>query len=316
MGVKKCWLRILEVILSSDTLKNSKVFGNNWEKGKTDLNISVEGTKYLSPYKDEAVVRITNLTYKEIVELINGKYYNIEIKCGYRPDNKFTIFKGGVLYISNELGDRKSNDVIILCANKLVCKYGQSRMNLSMNSGINMYSGIKFILEKSGVKNSYIDESFKKRILQENEVQNKTITSWLDTLSNNEGLICNADSSSTNDFSLWNPNNNLRVVKFSDDNIILTGGYPTLDSEGLKLAVMPTINIVPGYAVIVDNSIIDIGTTSRDEAYKNVGQFLDPEGIYVVMELNFSLTNRDSDFSFKMKCRAKYLWSRFIGGQE
>ena len=315
MGVKKCWLRILEITLSSNTLKKSITYGNNWEKGKTDLRIEVDGTKYLSPYKDEAIVRITNLTYKEIIELINGKYYDIEIKCGYRPNNKFTIFKGGVLYISNELGDRKSNDVIILCANKLVCKYGQSRMNISMNSGINMYSGIKFILDKSGVKNSYVDESFKKKILQENEIQNKSITSWLDTLCNNEGFICNADSSSTNDVSLWNPySSNLRVVKFNDDNVILAGGYPTLDSQGLKLAVMPTTNIVPGYTIVVDNSIIDIGTTSRDEAFKNVGQFLDPNGMYVIMQLDFSLSNRDSDFSFKMKCRAKYLWSRFIDG--
>jgi len=314
MAVKKCWMRILEIVLTSEKLNKKLTFGNNWEKGQTDLNINVEGTKYLSPYKDEAIVRITNLTYREIVELINGEYYDIEIICGYRPNNRFTVFKGGVLYISNELGDRKSNDVIILCANKLVCKYGQARMNLSMTSGINMYSAIKFILEKSGIKNSFVDESFKKRILQESEIQNKSITSWLDTLCNSNDFVCNADSTSTNDVSLWNPyNTDLRVIRFNENNIILTSGYPTLDSQGLKLALMPTMNIVPGYAVIVDNSIIDIGTTSTTEAYKNVGQFLDPDNTYVVMQLDFSLSNRDSDFSFKMKCRAKYLWSRFLG---
>ena len=314
MGVKKCWLRILEVTLSSETLGKSKVFGNNWEKGETDLNIQVNGTKYLSPLKDEAVVRITNLTYREIVELIDGKYYDIEIKCGYRPDNKFTIFKGGVLYISNELGDRKSNDVIILCANNLVAKYGQARMNVSMTSGINMYSAIKFITEKAGIKNAFIDESFKNRILQETEVQDRTITSWLDMVSSNEGFVINADYSSGSEVSLWDPyNTDLKVIKFNDDNIILTGGYPTLDSQGLKVAVMPTINLVPGYTIIIDNSIIDIGTENRDEAFKNVGQFLDPDKMYVIMQLDFSLSNRDSDFSFKMKCRAKYLWSRFIG---
>jgi len=308
------WMRILSIKLISKKFKTSLTFGDNWKKGGIDLNIYVNGTKYLSPMKDECVVTITNLTYKELITLINGEFYEIEIYTGYRNANEFIIFKGGVLYISNELGDRKSNDVKILCSNLLVAKYGQSKMNISLNSGINMYGALKFITQRAGIKNGYIDEKFKRFTLKESEAQTQNITSWLDTLGRTQGFVMNGDSSLGSDVSIWSPYiSNRRVIKLRDDNIILTGGYPTLSSEGLNLAVMPTINLCPGDTIILDNSIIDIGTDSRDEAMKNLGQFLDRDGKYVITEIEFELSNRDADFSYKIKARAKSLWNR-IGG--
>ena len=307
----KAWMRVLTIKLTSKKLNKQLVFGDNWKKGGIDLHISVSGTKYLSSMKDECVVRITNLIYKEIVTIINGEFYDIEIITGYRNANIFTVFKGGILYVSNELGDRKSNDLIIICTNQLVAKYGQSKLNISLNSGINMYGALKFITERAGIKNSYIDEKFKNIILRESEAQTSSITSWLDTLCNTQGLVVNGDSSEGNDVSIWNPSiSNSRVIRLTEDNIILTGGYPTLDSNGLKLALMPTINLCPGDTIIIDNSIIDIGTENRDEAMKNIGQFLDRDGKYVILEIDFELENRDSSFSYKIRARAKSLWNR------
>ena len=307
----KAWMRVLTIKLTSKKFNKQLIFGENWKNGGIDLNISVSGTKFLSPMEDECVVKITNLTYKEIVTIINGEFYDIEIIAGYRNANVFTIFKGGVLYVSNELGDRKSNDVILICTNNLVAKFGQSKLNISLNSGINMYGAIKFITERAGIKNTYIDEKFKNMVLRESEAQTESITSWLDILCDTHGLVVNGDSSEGNDLSIWNPSiSNSRVINLKNDNVILTGGYPTLDSNGLKIAIMPTINLCPGDTIVLDNSIIDIGTSSRDEAVKNVGQFLDRDGKYVIMEIDFDLENRNSNFSYKIKARAKSLWNR------
>lgn len=312
--IMKAWLRVLSIKLTSKKFKKNIVFGENWKYGGTDLSITVDGTKYLSPMKDECIVTISNLTYKQLIELINGEYYDIEIITGYRNSNQFTIFKGGVLYISNDLGDRKTNEVKIICTNLLVAKYGQSKMNISLNSGINMYGAIKFILKHAGINKSYIDEKFKKQTLATSEAQSQSITSWLDSFSKNNSFVVNGDSSLGTDVSLWNPYlTNRRLIRLKDNNIILTGGRPRLTSQGLQLTVMPTINLCPGDTIILDNSIINIGTEDKDEALKNVGRFLDGEGKYVILELNFNLSNRDDEFSFSIKGRAKSLYNS-IGG--
>lgn len=314
----RAWRRELEIILTSEKLKQRITFGNNWKKGLQDLNIKVTGTKYLSSLKDRFTVTISNLTYKEIATLISGQFYDIEIKAGYRTSGVHTIFKGGILYISNVLGDRKSNDVVILCASKAVAKYGQSRMNLSLNSGINMYSAISFICGRAGINSSncYIDEDFKARILQEHIICNNNITSWLDTLCDNEGWVVSTDSSLGSDIAIWNPyRKDVRKIKLETSTIILVGGYPTLDSDGLKLAVMPTFGFCPGDTINIDNSIVDIGITNEDDAYRNLGQFMDRDGNYIIYQIEVELENRGSNFSYNMLCKAKNLWSNLrLGG--
>lgn len=317
----RAWMRELEIILTSTKYQKKMVFGTNWKKGKPDLNISVTGTKYLSSLKDRMTVTITNLTYREITELISGQFYNIEIKAGYRKDYQtsgaHTIFKGGVLYISNVLGDRKSNDVVILCASEMVARYGQNRLNLSLNSGINMYSAISFILARAGISSNkaYIDEDFKSRILKENEIANGKVGSWLDTLCNTNNFVVNTDGILGSDVAIWSPyRRDIRKIKLTNSTIILTGGYPSLDSDGLKLSLMPTFGFAPGDTIEVDNSIIDIGTRDESEALKNIAQFMDRDGNYIVYQIDVNLENRGSNFSYNLECKAKSLWSNILGG--
>lgn len=311
----RAWMREIEVIFTSTKLKQRMTFGTNSRNGKQDLNIQVTGTKYLSSLKDRFTVTITNLTYKEITELISGEFFDIEIKAGYRTSGIFTVFKGGVLFISNVLGDRKSNDVVVLCASKMVAQYGQARMNLSLNSGINMYGALNYILNFNGISNAYIDDDFKARITKENMLANKSINSWLDTLCESEGFAINTDSSFSSDVAIWNPaRTDFRRIVLESTTIILTAGYPTLTSEGLNMSVMPTFNFVPGDVIVVDNSIIDIGITDENAAYKNYGQFLDKENSYIIYQIDVTLENRGSDFSYKMLCKAKSLWSNLFKG--
>lgn len=315
------WMRVLTIKLTSKKLKKRLIFGNNWEQRKNnknvtdiELSINVDGTKYLSSLKDQCIIKINNLTYKEIIQIIDGEYYEVEIITGYQNGNSFTIFNGGVLYVSNKLQDASTNEVIIICTNKLVAKYGQNKMNLSLNSGINMYSAIKFITERAGIKNSYIDEKFKKQTLKTVEAQTSKITSWLDAFTTANNLVVQGDSSEGNDVSIWNPaRTNSRTIKLTNNNIILTNGYPKVNSEGLTITILPTLNLCPGDTIVIDNSIIDLSVSSKSQALKNAGQYVDKNGQYVILEITFSLSNRDSNFSYEIKGRAKSLYQNIIG---
>lgn len=312
----KAWMRQIQIILTSTTLKKRITFGANSERSGDDLTIVVTGTKYLSALKDEFMVRITNLTYAEITQLISGKYYDIEIKAGYQTAGLHTVFKGGVLYITNVLGDRKSNECIIFCASQMIARFGQNRMNLGLNSGINMFSALNFIARRAGIPNSNVDEQFKARILRESESVATTASSWLDAFCQTNGFVINADNSMNATFNVFDPyRKDQRLIKLNSSTIILTSGYPTLTSEGLNLCLMPTFNFMCGDTIQIDNSIIDIGSTNKDAYKENVGFYIDVEGKYMIYQIEYSLCNRSSDFSLKMLCKARSLMSKLAGGR-
>lgn len=310
----KAWIRDLQIILTSETLNRRVIFGNN---SAVNLSIDVDGVKYLSVLKDNFSVRISNLSYTEIVELISGKYYDIEIKAGYKSlGGGTTIFKGGVLYISNELGDKKTNTVIILCASKLVAKYGQSRMNLTLNSGINMYSALKFLCRRAGIQNSNISEEFKYKFLVDGVTGNKTIGSFFDYIANDNNLAVSTDESNGGVVTSWNPfTTDRRVVKVTKDSMIFTGGYPRINSEGVKLTLLPTFNIMPGDVIEIDNAWLDISAGSREEVFKNNVMYLDTDGQYMVFQVSYKLQNRSSQFQVELLCKSRNLIKKTLGGK-
>lgn len=312
--MKKAWMRNLTVILSNG--KQKLVFGENYLDGKVDLDIKVDGHKYMSSLKDNCSVKITNLTYYDVVRIIDGKFYDLEIKCGYKNIGSHTIFKGGILYISNSLGDRKSNTVIILGASNMVAKYGQQRLNLTLNSGINMYSAINFICKRAGIPNSNISTQFKKQFLNDVVNANSTIGSWLDSLtSSNSNIIVNSDNTTSGEFLIYDSSkSNARVITLTDKNIVLSGGYPQLTSDGLRLTILPTFGFMCGDVIKIDNSLIDISSTSNSLQNISKGYYLDEEGLYTIFEIDYSLSNRDSNFSYELTCRSRSLISNITGG--
>lgn len=312
----KVWMRQLQVILTSSSLKKRLVFGGNTEIGKDDLSISVTGTKYLSALKDAFTVKISNLTYAEICELINGKYYDVEIKAGYRTSGMHTIFKGGVLYISNVFGDRKTNECIIFCAAQMIAKFGQNRLNLTLNSGINMKAAIEFVSRRAGIQNTNINDDLAKKILNSSETISTTIGNYLTSLCDSNNYIINSDESYGSAYNIINPyRTDARLIKLDASTIILTGGSPSLTSEGMMLTLMPTFNFVCGDTVIVDNSILDIGITNASDWTKNYGFYLDKDGKYIVYQIDYSLENRGSNFEIKMLCKSKSLFSSLALGR-
>lgn len=311
----KAWMRDLEVILTSATLKNSITFGGNWKKGKEDASIIVTGNKYLSSLKDEFTVKISNLTYAEIINLTAGQYFTIEIKAGYRTSsttsNANSIFKGEVMYISNELNSNKTHTVIILCASKLIAKYGQTRMNLSLNSGINMYSALSFIAKRAGMSNVHIDESLRQRIIRETSSVSSTAQSWLQVFTSKNNFVANTDLTSGSVLTVINPyKTNNRVITLDSNKIILSGDYPKLTTDGLTLDCMPTFNFMPADVIQLDNSIIDISATSKSDVYSNVALWLDNNGKYMIYELNYNLSNRGQNYIVTIKAKSRSLYTK------
>lgn len=317
MEQRKAWKRVLTIVLTSTKLKKSFTFGANYLQGKDDLSIKATINKFMSSLKDTCVVEIDNLTHNEITQIILGEFYNLQIWAGYQKGNINKVFDGGVLYLSNKLNEDKTTTLIILGASNLVAKYGQSRINLTLNSGINLYSAINFICRRAGIPNSNVSTQYKKVFLQEVMNVNDTPGSWLDKLcSNNTSYISNSDSILENTFSIFDSNNsNSRVIALKNSDILLTGGFPRLTNEGLELSMLPTFNFMCSDTIKIDNSILDISVNNREEISKNYGAFFNQKGEYMIMEMIYVLQNRGPAFNLKLNCKNREFVSNYIGGK-
>lgn len=310
----KAWMRDLQVIFTSTLMKKQLTFGQQWKQGKDDIAISITGTKYLSSMKDSFTIRMSNLTYGELIQLIKGEYYGIEIKAGYRSRGAETIFKGSVIYMSYEKQNATTNTVIVLAGSKLVAAYGQSRMNLSLNSGINMYSALKFICKRAGVQNANIDLDFKDKVIRDTTSVQGTAANWLDTFCNTNNFIVATDSSYGNDVSIIDPyKTNNRIIKLDSEKVVLVNGYPKLNTDGLSMTLLPTFNFMPMDVIVIDNSLIDISTSSTSSKDFNKSLFLDEDGKYLITQIEYSLENREGSFNISITAKARSLYSNIVG---
>lgn len=310
----KAWKRVLFVTLKSRKLKKSFTFGSNDLYGKDDLSISCSIYKYMSALKDNATIKIDNLTPYQIIQLIKGEFYEIEIWAGYQKGNINKVFSGEVLYISNQQNSNRTNTVVILAASKLVARYGQNRLNLTLNSGINLYSAINFICRRAGMSNSNISTQFKKEFLKEVITLNGTADSWLDKLcSNNSSYIINSDSITEQTFSMFDSaKSNGRVIKIDSSNILLNE-IPRLTNDGLEFKILPTFNFICGDTIQIDNSVIDISITNRSQISKNYGAYLSSKGQYMIYEMQYVLQNRGEVFNLQLNCKNRDRISAYVG---
>lgn len=313
----KAWMRLLKVTLTSEEMCKQITFG---DREDNQLAINIIGYKYLSTLKDNFSIEINNLTYNEITYLLAGKFNLCKIEVGYRDLGYHTIFDGGILYISNKMNsDRTSNTVYIICASKLIAQYNNKKLNLSLRSGINMYSALKFICEQAGVNNCRISDEFRTKIINET----------LNTSSNLSTIIENITSSSDTYFSTSDSSEggsiinigdsyreNERVIKLNEDNILLVNGYPKLSTNGLTITTLPTFNFIPSDVIVIDNSLLDISLTSYDEVKStpNIGAYLDSDSKYFITQVSYSLSNRDDEFTCELLCRARSMVSYITGG--
>lgn len=297
------WIRILKVKFSNDAGSSITIGG----KGSEHLTISVICNKFLSTVKDDATIRIKNLSYTEILKLITGKYYNVEITCGYENRGSFVVFSGGVLYMSNSLGDRKTNELIVLCASKLIAKFGQVRMSLTINSSINLYSAMSFICRHVGIKDAVVPRSLAKQVLTEcKSFDNQTIQTTLDYFAEAykdviDGISAD-DSNGATATVIPTDIKQARTIIVDDNTIDISGGYPRMTNSGLNLTVIPTNLIRCGDILKVNNALINIPVTERSQIYNNTQLKLNSRGLYRVKQMEYDLTNRSQEFSLNLVC--------------
>lgn len=314
----KAWMRILRITLTTKSPgqngKNKQLVFEENESG-VGLAISVNGNKFMSILKDNCTVKISNLTYVEIVQIITGQFYNIKIECGYKSSGVQTIFEGGVMYISNLRESVDTNTVTILCASHLVATYGQRRINLSFNSGINMYSAINFVCKAGGVPNPNISTQFKKQFLEGIEnAHNQTAAEWVnDQTTKNGSYISSSDCIGNSFMTLFDANkSNARVIKLNKDTLLLTNGFPRMTADGLVFSVMPTFAFQCGDTIVMDNSLIQINVTSQSEATKNLGGLLDENGQYMIYEMHYQLENRGQNFFLEIYAKTRSRISAYL----
>lgn len=315
----KAWMRVLRVTLTTKSPgqngKNKQLVIEEDANG-VGLAMSISGNKYMSTLKDNCTVKISNLTYVEIIRIITGQFYNVKIECGYKSSSVQTIFEGGVMYISNLRESVDTNTVTILCASHLVATYGQRRINLSFNSGINMYSAINFVCKAGGVPNPNISTQFKKQFLEGIEnAHNQTAAEWVNDQTTKKGSYISSSDCIGNSFmTLFDASkSNARVIKLNEDTLLLTNGFPRMTADGLIFSVMPTFAFQCGDTIVMNNSLIQISVTSQNEATKNLGGLLDENGQYMIYEIHYELENRGQNFYLEICAKTRSRISAYLG---
>lgn len=333
----KAWMRVLRVTLTMQDAdkrgtRRQLVFGANEEQGmqvagtaingrtyyyaSSDLSISVSGDKYMSTVKDSCTIKIRNLTYTQIVQIIAGKFYFAKVECGYRDGTTFPIFDGGVLYISNLRESVETNTVTILCASRMIAAYGQRRMNLSFNSGINLYSAIDFICRVGGVPNYNISTQFKKSFTDHvMNISNKNAADAINDLTiENGSFITSSDNVGGSWMTAYDASkSNCRIIKIDTTTLTLTSGFPRLTFDGLTFSVLPTFHFQCGDTLVIDNALIQLQVNSQSEAMKNLGGLLDANGQYILFQQHYELENRGNAFYIQMQCKTRSRITAYMG---
>ena len=66
---------------------------------------------------------------------------------------------------------------------------------------------------------------------------------------------------------------------------------------------------------ILGSARLLLPSSFEEEAYRNLGQFMDRDGNYIIYQIDVDLENRGSNFTYNMLCKAKNLWSNLrLGG--
>jgi len=325
-----CWMRAIRIRLiskRSDLRASSKGYIDIVSNHKNEqLNISINGKKYLSAIKDTCNIDISNLTQATIAEIILGQYFIVEVYAGYNSwgpvqegeeNNLFCFFKGEVAYISNHIQTRRDNTCHILCASKMVASFSQKRMNFSFNSSINLYAAYKYICMTSGIGKQILPDYLKQMFIKEVDTQYCTPANIGDQLANQDGKITiDTDEGFSNLVLNITSLKDKRFINLSPDTILLKDGNPTLDKDGVKLKVIPNFMFKIGDIIKIPNSLINVDETDLKAARENFKtNYIDPDGCYMIVEMDYALTNRGQDFYIGLRGRSLSIIKNITGAK-
>lgn len=296
-------------------------YANKHNPPGTNFDIRVSGTKYLALTKDKGVIEINNLEYDTVALIMNAQLFKIEIKIGYGSlNNLFTIAKGEVSYISQKIHSHHDTTTYITYASEFVAAWSQSRINFSVNSGINLYSLINYLFIENGgteVKTD-LDVALKYNTLQNvyNEWDNSA--NIIDKALATQGTTyqLSSDSSLSGNVISCTSLGEKRVINLQESQIMIMNGNPTVTSQGLKIKLIPSFNFVPGDILIIDNAMIDVsGGMNNPDSVTNTFNvnYMDTNGQYMIQEINYVFENRGSNFYLDVTARAVSLFENISG---
>ena len=313
---KPSWIRIIEVRLFSRLHPSKIIYGNYTNPDSDQLNINITGTKKMASNQNTCTVKITNLTYEDILKITMGEYYGVEIWVGYRMGDVFKWFDGEVAYISQKLNNHKDNEVTILCASRLVAQYTQNRMGLNLNSGINLYSAVKYVTDRAGIKSSSFNNSgLKDQFLDKAISAMDTPKSLLELIADQQNLDLYTDTSDGTIVDITTLSDK-RQIKINRDTISFLNGNPTISSAGLDIYLLPTFDFRVGDIIIIDHSLVNITADNLSSAQKDFkANYMDTTlvgsdaskrgyGMYIIKNIDFIFQNRGDSFNIHINGRA------------
>lgn len=313
-NIKTTWVRNIKVILSSKINGEQIIF----KSGNPELNISIQGTKNLALNKDKGTVTITNIPYDLIIAIVAGEYYNIEIYAGYGKNvEPERYFKGEVSYISQKINTRRDVDTYITYASSYVANFSQQRINLSLNSGINIYSAIEYISRQSNLNNIKISPSLKQYFTSKVENLNDQVGNLIEQIANqSDQTFYLATDESEGDFYIdCTTLDDKRRIEIDPNMIILTKGNPTISSAGLKASFLPMINFKPGDIILFPNYLIDASISDAESVVSTFNaNFFSPTGQYMIREISYNFQNRGTTFELNITAIALEILTNVTGG--
>lgn len=315
----KIWTRVLYLVFKNDETNESLVIGKTIDDTKKP-RIEITGTKYMSSVKDNFKIQVYNMTYVQMYTIQKRQLWHIEIYAGYLNGQNYFNFTAPKIYdaylfnMLNSKKDYKDNVVTFMCASKLVAKAQQFRLQVSFQSGVNLYSMIKYIGEKADMTNMKVSESFKDTFASDVASCDSSASSYLEKISEaNNNCFMSTDSTSDSELSVFDLSDESRdrttiLINPSKGMLIDT---PEINSSGLTFSSLPVLNYLIGDTIKIDNSLINLaqGQDNYSSSTKVPNAvYINGDGLYYIWQIDYSLTNADGDFKLTLTCKNKEMF--------
>lgn len=335
----QAWMRKLIVTLvtaDKGSIQRTLTFGEN-DFDDDQLAISIKGTKYLSPMKDEFTVIVKNIPLSsnelsmDAIKDTNFRY--IYIEAGYQ-ENSMQIFNGYIVYISSKHEDNgKTMSMSIVCSGSYTFNNLQNTKTFTIAKGTTYRDALRAAARLSGISDSQINivKTLRFKRLTKNITFDGSIMSMIIELQNQDrNLLCHCDYTSDSKFQVWDATmTSQRCMTLTINDIILVNGFPTIEDQGVRFTCLPTFNFIPGDEIIFNessfiNRSIDslnayisnpypdvyVGAVSPLETNPEKIKYAESvKGHYIIKELSYSLENRGQAYNVQVKCYAKNLYN-------
>lgn len=330
----KAWMRKIVVRLIADNGANRQTiltFGEDDD----NLAMSITGSKYLSPMKDEFVVAIKNVPTDSaevsVLSIRDIAFRYITIEAGY-VDATMQIFNGYIVYISSKEEDNgKTTTMTIVCSGSYTYNALRGK-TFTLRKGTDYKTALMFAAKMSGIPQHQISltDTLRFKRLQKDTTFDGSIMSILIELQNQDkNLFVHCDFTSQTKFQIWDAvTYTPRFFELTADNIILTNGFPQVEDQGVRFTCLPTFNFIPGDEVIFNdasfiNRSIESLSSYQSSPYPDVfvgavspletdsdriKEIESVKGHYFIKELQYKLENRGQAYEIQLKCYAKSLY--------